>query len=95
MGGERRNAANMAHPVNFERNSQTTVRVPITHSEIEDSSYDTVFLIVELSDAMRRGVNYFSLDGEPLESINEVLNALVSDGEIVFDDDNAMELVRH
>ena len=72
-----------------------TVRAPITSSDLEDSSYDTVFLILELSDAMRRGVAYFSLEGETLDSLNLVLDALISDGEVAFDDKDALDLVHH
>jgi hypothetical protein len=32
---------------------QQTVRAPLTRSDLENSDYDTVFLIVELSDAIR------------------------------------------
>jgi hypothetical protein len=72
-----------------------TVQVPLTRHELEDSSYDTVFLVAELSDAIRRGVMYFSLNGNPLPSLNDVLNALVSDGEVAFDDDLADDPIPH
>lgn len=72
-----------------------TVRAPITSSDLADSSYDTLFLIVELSDAMRRGVTYFSLEGEPLDSLNHVIDALVQDGEVAFDDKDAADLIHH
>ena len=72
-----------------------TVRAPLTRHELEDSSYDTVFLVVELGDAIRRGVSYYSIGGDPLLSLNEVLNALVSDGEVAFDDDLAEDPVGH
>lgn len=48
---------------------------------------DTLFLMVELSDAMRRGVQHFRLDGSPLASFNDVLEALIVDGEVLFDDE--------
>jgi hypothetical protein len=72
-----------------------TVRAPLSRNELQDSSYDTVFLVVELSDAIRRGVNYFTVGGDPLPSLNDVLNALVSDGEVAFDDDEADDLIGH
>ncbi|RMF23617.1 MAG: hypothetical protein D6760_05020 [Deltaproteobacteria bacterium] len=72
-----------------------TVRAPLTRSDLEDLDYDTVFLVVELSDAIRRGVTYYSLSGEPLNNLNEVLNALVLDGEIAFDDEMAEEPIAH
>ena len=72
-----------------------TVRAPLSRNELQDSSYDTVFLVVELSDAIRRGVSYFTVGGDPLPSLNDVLNALVSDGEVAFDDDDAEDLIGH
>jgi hypothetical protein len=72
-----------------------TVRAPLTRHELEESSYDTVFLVVELSDAIRRGVFYYSLGGDPLLNLNDVLNALVCDGEVAFDDDHAEDPVGH
>jgi hypothetical protein len=72
-----------------------TVQVPLTRHELEDSSYDTVFLVAELSDAIRRGVMYFNLNGNPLPSLNDVLNALVADGEVAFDDELADDPVPH
>ena len=74
---------------------QRTVRAPISRSELDESSYDTVFLLAELSDAIRRGVCYFSLGGRPLGSLNDVINALVDEGEIAFDDDFAEDPIGH
>jgi len=74
---------------------QQTVRAPLTRSDLENSDYDTVFLIVELSDAIRRGVFYYSVSGDPLASLNEVLNALVVDGEVAYDDDEADDPIPH
>lgn len=74
---------------------QRTVRAPITRDELAESSYDTVFLIAELSDAIRRGVCYFSLGGRPLDDLNEVITALVHEGEIAYDDDLAEDPVGH
>lgn len=75
--------------------SNQTVRAPLTRGDLEDLDYDTVFLVVELADAIRRGVSYFSLGGDPLIDLNDVLNALVLDGEIAFDDEMAEEPVAH
>ncbi|RMD84851.1 MAG: hypothetical protein D6815_03310 [Candidatus Dadabacteria bacterium] len=72
-----------------------TVRAPLTQSDLQELDYDTVFLVVELSDAIRRGVAYYSLSGEPLNDLNEVLNALVLDGEVAFDDEMAEEPIAH
>jgi hypothetical protein len=78
-----------------ETTTYRTVRAPIKRHELEDSSYDTVFLVAELSDAIRRGVAYFSLSGNPLPSLNDVLNALVCDGEVAFDDELADDPIPH
>lgn len=72
-----------------------TVRAPLSYSDLEHSDYDTVFLVAELSDAIRRGVSYFALSGRPLETLNEVLKALVVDGEVAFDDDSADAPIPH
>ena len=72
-----------------------TVRAPLSHSDLQQSDYDTVFLVAELSDAIRRGVTYFSLPGQPLCTLNDVLDALVCDGEIAFDDDMADSPIAH
>jgi hypothetical protein len=80
---------------NYEAFPQRTVRAPISREELDESSYDTVFLLAELSDAIRRGVCYFSLGGRPLDDLNSVINALVDDGEIAYDDDLAEEPVGH
>ena len=74
---------------------QQTVRAPLTRNDLEQSDYDTVFLVVELSDAIRRGVSYFSVGGDPLPTLNEVLNALVADGEVAYDDDDADDPIPH
>ena len=49
-------------------------------------SYETLFLLVELSDAMKRGVRHYRLDGTPLDRLNSVVEALIFDGEVFFDD---------
>jgi len=74
---------------------QQTVRAPLTRNDLANSDYDTVFLVVELSDAIRRGVSYFSIGGDPLPTLNEVLNALVVDGEVAYDDDEAADPISH
>ncbi len=75
--------------------SNQTIRAPLTRGDLEDVDYDTVFLLVELADAIRRGVSYFSLGGDPLRNLNDVLNALVLDGEVAFDDELAEEPIAH
>ena len=79
----------------YQNSYQQTVRAPLTRNDLERSDYDTVFLVVELSDAIRRGVSYYSVSGDPLPSLNEVLNALVVDGEVAFDDDFAVDPISH
>jgi len=79
----------------YQNGYQQTVRAPLTRNDLERSDYDTVFLVVELSDAIRRGVSYYSVSGDPLASLNEVLNALVVDGEVAFDDDYAVDPISH
>jgi hypothetical protein len=74
---------------------QRTIHAPLSHTELHESSYDTVFLLAELADAIRRGVCYFSLGGRPLDDLNEVIEALVDDGEIAYDDDLAEDPIGH
>ncbi len=74
---------------------QQTVRAPLSPNDLKNVDYDTVFLIAELSDAIRRGVHYYSVSGDPLPTLNEVLRALVVDGEVAFDDDLAEDPVPH
>jgi hypothetical protein len=50
------------------------------------TSYDTLFLLIELSDAMKRGVRHYKLDGTPLDRLNNVVEALIFEGEVFFDD---------
>lgn len=79
----------------YEQDRTATVRAPLTRRELRESSYDTIFLITELSDAIRRGVCYYSMSGKQLVSVNEVLNALITDGEVAYDDDEAAALIAH
>ncbi len=50
------------------------------------TSSETLFFMMELSDAMRRGVRHYKLDGTPLERLETLVEALIFDGEIFFDD---------
>ncbi len=79
----------------YEQDRAATVRLPLTRREVRESSADTIFLIVELSDAIRRGVCYYSMSGEQLAGVNEVLNALIIDGEVAYEDDDADAIVPH
>jgi hypothetical protein len=68
--------------------SRLAVRAPLVSDMHLDfrTSYETLFLITELSDAMRRGVRHYKLDGTPLDRLNNIVEALIFDGEIFFDD---------
>ena len=48
---------------------------------------DTLFVVTVISDAMRRGVRHFRLDGRPLQRLNDVVDALAEDGEVLMDMD--------
>ncbi len=50
------------------------------------NSDETLFLLTELSDAMQRGVRHYKLDGTPLDKVNNVIEALIFEGEVFFDD---------
>ena len=50
------------------------------------TSSETIFFMMELSDAMKRGVRHYKLDGTPLEQLDTLVEALIFDGEIFFDD---------
>ena len=68
--------------------SRLAVRAPLVSDMRLDfrTSYETLFLITELSDAMRRGVRHYKVDGTPLDCLNNIVEALIFDGEIFFDD---------
>jgi hypothetical protein len=59
------------------------------------SDPDTMFVISVISDAMRRGVRHFKLDGTPLGRLNEIIDALAEDGEILMDADGSKDCPRH
>ena len=59
------------------------------------SDTDTLFVISVISDAMQRGVRHFKLDGTPLGRLNDVIDALASDGEILMDADGSRACPRH
>jgi hypothetical protein len=59
------------------------------------TSYETLFLLVELSDAMKRGVRHYKLDGTPLDQLNKVVEALIFDGEVFFDDATSATQLGH
>ncbi len=81
----------MARPAEFRFDDPTrgvAVRAPLVSDMQLDfrTSYETLFLLSELSDAMRRGVRHYRVDGSPLDRLNNVVEALIFDGEIFFDD---------
>lgn len=59
------------------------------------NSYDTVLLLAELSDAMKRGVRHYKTDGTPLDKVNNVVEALIFEGEVFFDDAESAPAVSH
>ena len=59
------------------------------------TSYETLFLLVELSDAMKRGVRHYRLDGTPIDRLNNVVEALIFDGEVFFDDASSTAPLGH
>lgn len=67
---------------------ETIKRAPLVSDMHLDfrTSYETLFLLVELSDAMKRGVRHYKLDGTPLDRLNGVVEALIFDGEVFFDE---------
>lgn len=56
---------------------------------------DTLFVVAVVSDAMRRGVRHFRMDGTPLSKLDEVLDALASDGDVLTDAGGSTEDPRH
>lgn len=67
---------------------QLAVHAPLVSDMQLDlrTSYETLFFLTELSDAMKRGVRHYKLDGTPLTCLNTVVKALIFGGEILFDD---------
>ena len=67
---------------------RTAARAPLVSDLRLDlnSSNETLFMMLELSDAMRRGVRHYRADGTPLLRLNNVIEALIFDGEVFYDD---------
>ena len=59
------------------------------------NSSETMFFMMELSDAMRRGVRHYKLDGTPLEHLDTLVEALIFEGEIFFDEAEGAAIVGH
>ena len=59
------------------------------------SDMDTLFVVSVISDAMRRGVRHFKVDGTPLGRLSEVIDALAADGEILMDTALSRDDPRH
>jgi hypothetical protein len=59
------------------------------------TSSDTLLFVMELSDAMKRGVRHYRLDGSPLERLDNVVEALIFDGEVFFDEASSTPTAGH
>ena len=59
------------------------------------SDMDTLFVVSVISDAMRRGVRHFKVDGTPLGRLDDVIDALAADGEILMDTALSADDPRH
>lgn len=59
------------------------------------SDPDTVFVVTMISDAMQRGVRHFKVDGTPLGNVDDVIEALASDGEVLMDANGSKDCPRH
>jgi hypothetical protein len=79
----------------MQTNLVSSVRAPSSPSLSSDGRYDILFLVMELSDAIRRGVHYYSLAGRRLEDLNSVLLTLIEQGEVSYDDRQATEPRAH
>ena len=67
------------------------------NNDIRDiySDTDTIFVVSVISDAMRRGVRHFRVDGTPLGRLNDIIEALAADGEVLMDMDGSKEDPKH
>jgi len=67
---------------------RTALRAPLVSDMRLDlhSSKETLFMLIELSDAMKRGVRHYRADGTPLLRLNSVIEALIFDGEVFYDE---------
>jgi hypothetical protein len=72
-----------------------SIRAPKASARSAESRYDVLFLVMELSDALRRGVRYYSVEGRHLDDLNRVLLALIEDGEVSYDDGHAEAAAAH
>ena len=77
--------------------ADTIARPPLLSDMRVDfrTSSETLFLLIELSDAMQRGVRHYRLDGTPLERLDTVVEALIYDGEVFFDDTASAKPASH
>lgn len=91
----------MAHQAPFRMYDDSTPRLAVQAPLVSDmqldfrTSYETLFLLAELSDAMKRGVRHYKLDGTPLTCLNNVVQALIFEGEIFFDDASSAAPASH
>lgn len=91
----------MAHQAAFGMYGDCAPRLAVEAPLVSDmqldfrTSYETLFLLAELSDAMKRGVRHYKLDGTPLTCLNNVVRALIFEGEIFFDDASSAAPASH
>ncbi len=81
----------------FDRfNPRTAVRALVSDMHLDlDNSNETLVLLAELADAMKRGVRHYRMDGTPLDRVNTIVEALIFDGEVFFDDGCSMAPAGH
>lgn len=56
---------------------------------------DTLLVVLQISEDIRRGASHYRLDGTPLYSYREVVEALVGDGGVIMNDEDAEDEIRH
>ena len=78
-------------PVHMRRNEPLP-----EYGDLRDAfDLDTLFVVLYISDAMRRGVPYFKLDHTPLQCVNDVLDVLAEEGEVLLDLNVGKTEMRH
>ena len=79
------------------RQGRAAREVAMMNNDIRDiySDTDTIFVVSVISDAMRRGVRHFKVDGTPLGRLNDIIEALAADGEVLMDMDGSKEDPKH
>lgn len=91
----------MTQRAETQRSNATGLRTAVRPTLVSDmrldiySSNETLFMLVELSDAMRRGVRHYRADGTLLPRVNSVVEALIFDGEVFYDEGSSTEPAGH